>query len=488
LSIQVKRKDIKFYPNSKRIIARYFSPGGDERAEGIITKLLSLSDEDTRVTLNRILTGYSKRHRNITRVFMKHYSNVKHIIARLGIDPETISRDKQLLTGSYFTMEFSIESSAFFNPSIVEDPDQTALGEGERRFIVSFRATGEGHISSIVFRSGVIDKYNNLTFKSPGDLLDIPEAVKMHTYEKSSFSEKLSEMDVHMDLIGLVMDRLGDQFTYEELRDRIAETIEKEDLNPIQKIVIKDFNWLAKSYYEITFSLDTALSERVIFPISEAESNGIEDARFVRFIDDNGAITYYATYTAYNGITILPKLIETRDFYHFKVMPLYGEHAKNKGMALFPKKINNKYAMVSRVDGVNNYIMLSDDVHYWQDAQKIQEPKYSWQFVQIGNCGSPIETEKGWILLTHGVGPMRSYSLGATLLDLNDPSKVLGQTSEPLLKPNDEEREGYVPNVVYTCGAIIHNNELIIPYAMADYASLFATVSLDELFAKLEYY
>jgi predicted GH43/DUF377 family glycosyl hydrolase len=488
LSIQVKRKDIKFYPNSKRIIARYFSPGGDERAEGIITKLLSLSDEDTRVTLNRILTGYSKRHRNITRVFMKHYSNVKHIIARLGIDPETISRDKQLLTGSYFTMEFSIESSAFFNPSIVEDPDQTALGEGERRFIVSFRATGEGHISSIVFRSGVIDKYNNLTFKSPGDLLDIPEAVKMHTYEKSSFIEKLSEMDVHMDLIGLVMDRLGDQFTYEELRDRIAETIEKEDLNPIQKIVIKDFNWLAKSYYEITFSLDTALSERVIFPISEAESNGIEDARFVRFIDDNGAITYYATYTAYNGITILPKLIETRDFYHFKVMPLYGEHAKNKGMALFPKKINNKYAMVSRVDGVNNYIMLSDDVHYWQDAQKIQEPKYSWQFVQIGNCGSPIETEKGWILLTHGVGPMRSYSLGATLLDLNDPSKVLGQTSEPLLKPNDEEREGYVPNVVYTCGAIIHNNELIIPYAMADYASLFATVSLDELFAKLEYY
>jgi beta-1,2-mannobiose phosphorylase / 1,2-beta-oligomannan phosphorylase len=295
-------------------------------------------------------------------------------------------------------------------------------------------------------------------------------------------------MDVHMDLIGLVMDRLGDQFTYEELRDRIAETIEKEDLNPIQKKVIKDFNWLAKSYYEITFSLDTALSERVIFPISEAESNGIEDARFVRFADDNGAITYYATYTAYNGFTILPKLIETRDFYHFKVMPLYGEHAKNKGMALFPKKINNKYAMVSRVDGVNNYIMLSNDIHYWQDAQKIQEPKYSWQFVQIGNCGSPIETEKGWILLTHGVGPMRSYSLGVTLLDLNDPSKVLGQTSEPLLKPNDEEREGYVPNVVYTCGAIIHNNELIIPYAMADYASLFATVSLDELFAKLEYY
>ena len=488
MAIHVNRKDIKFYPNSRRIIARFFFPGGDERGKGIITKLLALSDLDTKLTLNRILTDYSRRHRNITRVFMKHYNNVKYIFAQLDIDPETISRDKKLLTGAYFTMEFSIESSAFFNPSMVEDPDQTSLGGGEKRVIVSFRATGEGHISSIVFRSGIIDKNNNLTFKSPGDLLDIPEAVKMHIYEKSIFVEKLSEMDVQMDLIGMVMDRLGDHFTYAELQGRIAETIEKEDLNAIQKKVVRDFNWLAKSYYEITFSLDTALSERVIFPISEAESNGIEDARFVRFVDDNGAITYYATYTAYNGFSILPKLIETTDFYHFKVMPLYGEYTRNKGMALFPKKINNKYAMVSRVDGVNNYIMLSDDIHCWQEAQKIQEPKYSWQFIQIGNCGSPIETEKGWLLLTHGVGPMRSYSLGVTLLDLNDPSKVLGETSEPLIKPNDEEREGYVPNVVYTCGALIHNNELIIPYAMADYASLFATVSLDELFAKLEYY
>jgi len=285
----------------------------------------------------------------------------------------------------------------------------------------------------------------------------------------------------------MVMNRLDDHFTYGELQASIKESLEKNDLDSTQRKVIKDCNWLANSHYEITFSLDTALSERVIYPISDSEKNGIEDARFVRFIDDDGSVTYYATYTAFSDFTILPKLIETSDFYHFKIMPINGEYAQNKGLALFPKKINGKYAMMSRIDGVNNYIMFSDDIHYWQDAFKIQEPRYPWQFIQIGNCGSPIETEKGWILLTHGVGPMRRYCLGATLLDLKDPTRVLGQTGEPLMRPNDEEREGYVPNVVYSCGAMINNNELIIPYAMADYASTFATVSLDELFEKMVY-
>jgi len=487
LAINVERKDIRFYPDSKRVIARFFLPGGDERAKTIIPKILSLPEEEVRFTLNRVLTNFSQRHRNISRVITKHYENVEHIIRDLGIDPDGLTKEEKLLIGSYFTMEYSIESAAFFNPSIVEDPDQTALGEGEKRVIVSFRATGEGHVSSIVFRSGVIDKDNNLHFNGPGDLVDIPEAVKRHIYDKKSFLEKLQEMNVQEELIGMVMDRLGDQFTYGELQASITESMEKNSLNDLQRKVIKDCNWLANSHYEITFSLDTALSERVIYPISNSESNGIEDARFVRFVDDDGSVTYYATYTAYNGFTILPKLIETRDFYHFKIMPINGEYAQNKGMALFPRKISGKYAMISRVDGVSNYIMFSDDIHYWQDAELIQEPQFPWQYIQIGNCGSPIETEKGWILLTHGVGPMRKYCLGVTLLDLDNPAKVIGQTREPLMRPNDEEREGYVPNVLYSCGAIIHNNELVIPYAMADYSSTFATVSLDELFAKLEY-
>ena len=487
MAINVERKDVRFYPDSKRVIARFFLPGGDERARTIIPKILDLPEEEMRFTLNRVLTNFSQRHRNISRVIMKHYENVEHIVRDLNIEPDNLTREEKLLIGSYFTMEYSIESAAFFNPSIVEDPDQTALGEGEKRVVVSFRATGEGHISSIVFRSGIIDKNNNLQFKAPGDLVDIPEAIKRHIYDKKNFLEKLQEMNVQEELIGMVMDRLGEQFTYGELQASIAESMEKNNLNDLQKKVIKDCNWLANSHYEITFSLDTALSERVIYPISNSESNGIEDARFVRFVDDDGSVTYYATYTAYNGFTILPKLIETRDFYHFRIMPINGEYAQNKGMALFPRKINGRYAMVSRVDGVSNYIMFSDDIHYWQDAELIQEPQFPWQFIQIGNCGSPIETDKGWILLTHGVGPMRRYCLGVTLLDLDNPTKVIGQTREPLMRPNDEEREGYVPNVLYSCGAIIHNNELVIPYAMADYASTFATVSLDELFAKLEY-
>jgi len=488
LSIQVDRKNIKFNPDSRRIIARFFQPGGDEKVKNIITRILALSDQETRIILKQTLTDYAQRHRNISKVFQKHFDNAIAIFTQLDIDPETLPQEKQLLIGSYFTMEYSIESAAFFNPSIFEAPDQAGLDEGEKRVIVSFRATGEGHISSIVFRSGIIGKDSNLRFKPPGDLVDMPETVISHVYNKQDFFNKLSEMDVQKELINMVIDRLNDHFTYEELQDSIKQSMENDDLSPLQKKVVKDCDWLANSHYEITFSLDTAISERVIFPISDIEKNGIEDARFVKFIDEDGLSTYYATYTAYNGYTILPKLIETKDFYHFKVMPLNGEYAQNKGMALFPRKINNMYAMVSRIDGVNNYIMYSNNIHYWYEAQMFQEPQFPWQFIQIGNCGSPVETERGWLLLTHGVGPMRRYSLGVILLDLDDPSQVLGQTKEPLMRPNVQEREGYVPNVVYSCGPMIHNNDLIIPYAMADYASSFASVSLDELFTKIVYY
>lgn len=488
MAIYVDRKDIRFYPDSKRVIARFFMPGGEERAMQIITKVLSLPENEARITLNQVLANFSQRHRNISKVFRKHFNKVKSLIEKLDLEPEKLSKSVKLLIGAYFTMEYSIESAAFFNPSIMEDPDQSALCAGEKRVIVSFRATGEGHISSIVFRSGIIDQHNNLVFKDPGDLVDIPEAVKRHVYDKKTFTDKLAEMSIQENLVSMVMENLGDQFTYGELQASIAAAIEQNNLDSMQRKVVKDVNWLANSHYEISFSLDTALSERVIYPISDTERNGIEDARFVRFVDDDGKVIYYATYTAFSGFTILPKLIETTDFYTFKILPLNGEYAQNKGMALFPRRIYNKYAMLSRIDGVNNYIMFSEDIHFWRDAHKIQEPQFPWQFIQIGNCGSPIETEEGWLVLTHGVGPMRRYCLGVTLLDLNDPTRVIGQTREPLLAPNDEEREGYVPNVVYSCGAIIHNNELIIPYAMADYATSFASVSLKELFRNIEYY
>ena len=485
MAYNIERKDVRFYPDSKRVISRFFMPGDEERAKGIINNILELGEEDARGTLSQVLSNFSQRHRNITRIFENHFEKVESIVKKIGVDPQDLSREMKLLIGAYFTMEYSIESAAFFNPSIIEDPDQSALSAGERRVIVSFRATGEGHISSVVFRSGIIDKDNNLTFKVPGGLVDIPEIVKRYVYHKQTFIEKLTEMNIQKELIGMVMESLNDQFVYGELQAAIKQAIEKNSLDSIQQKVVKDINWLANSHYEISFSLDTALSERVIYPISDTERNGIEDVRFVRFTDDDGKVTYYGTYTAYSGYAILPKMIETTDFYRFQVLPIHGDYVQNKGMALFPRRIYNKYAMIARIDGVSNYIMFSEDIHFWRDAHKLQEPQYPWQFIQIGNCGSPIETDHGWLLLTHGVGPMRRYCLGVTLLDLDDPTRVIGQTSEPLLAPNEEEREGYVPNVVYSCGAIINNGELIIPYAMADYSSTFATVSLEEIFQKI---
>ncbi len=485
MAITVKRKPNRFYPDPKRVIARFFMPGGSDRAQSIIQKVINLSDEDVHLTLNQVLRDFSKRHRNITKIFENNFNNVKNILNELNVDSESLSFKKRLLIGSYFSMEYSIESAAFFNPSIIEDPDQTNLEEGQRRVIVSFRATGEGHISSIVFRSGIVDKNNDLNFKPAGKLVDVPEVVKRHVYDKKTFLKKLKEMNVHKNVVGMVMDKLGDTFIYGELQASINECVKNTKLTYTKKNVIQVINWLASSHYEITFSLDTAISERVIFPISYTESNGIEDARFVRFTDDDGSVTYYATYTAYNGFTILPKLLETKDFYHFKITPINGEHAQHKGMALFPRKINGKYAMISRCDGVNNHIMLSDNINLWQHIKKIQDPLYPWEFIQIGNAGSPIETEKGWLIITHGVGSMRRYCLGAILLDLEDPTRIIAHLEDPLLAPNEEEREGYVPNVVYSCGSIIHNNELIIPYAMSDFASTFASIPMDGLFSKL---
>ncbi|MCP5107316.1 MAG: response regulator [bacterium] len=485
MPITVKRRDVHFLPDAKRVIARFFIPGDHERGRTLLQKVLALSEEDVELNVNRVLRNFSRRHRNITKIFKTHFEKIEHLFEGLEVDPHSLSLKRQLLIGSYFTMEYSIESAAFFNPSIVEDPDQTNLKTGQKRVIISFRATGEGHISSIVFKNGVIDKDNNIDYMPAGRLVDVPEIVKRHVYDKKVFIKKLKEMNIEKDIVGKVMDRLGEKFIYGELQASIHECATSMELSHSKNNVLQAIHWLASSHYEIDFSLDTALSERVIFPISYAESNGIEDARFVRFTDDDGSVTYYATYTAYNGFTILPKLLETKDFCHFKISPINGEYAQNKGMALFPRKIRGKYVMASRYDGVNNYIMCSDDIKLWRQVTKIEEPMYPWEFVQIGNCGSPLETEKGWLLLTHGVGPMRRYCLGAVLLDLENPMRVIAHLKQPLLVPNEEEREGYVPNVVYSCGSIIHNNELVIPYAMSDTSSTYATVPLDELFKEL---
>ena len=487
MQVTVTRKDSKFLPDPSRVIARFFNIS-DERSKYVISNVLAMSESEVDITLSQVLRGFSRRHRNISMIFETHFNKLYNLLGELGIKPGNVNQSYKLLIGSYFTVEYSIESAAFFNPSIVEDPDQSELGPNEKRVILSFRATGEGHISSIVFRSGIINKNNNLIIEPVGKMLAEADRIKRHIYNKESFIKKLDEMRDFDNKISpdFVFEKLGNSFTYGELKKAVEETRKTPHITASKELIVNQIMWLAKSHYELDFSLDSAISERVIFPISETERNGIEDARFVKFTEDNGKVTYYATITAYDGTSILPKLLTTKNFYHFKGLPIHGELAQNKGMALFPRKINGKYAMLCRIDGMNNYLAYSDNINIWREAKLIQKPKYPWDLIQVGNSGSPIETEEGWLIITHGVGPMREYVLGASLYELDNPEKEIGRLKSPLLAPNNEEREGYVPNVVYSCGSIIHNRNLIVPYAMSDYASTYATIDLNELLNELK--
>jgi predicted GH43/DUF377 family glycosyl hydrolase len=484
MRILIERKPVKVYPDPKRVIARFFF-NGEERAVEVVKKVMELSDDEVFGLISPLLQEYSKRHRNITKILTRHCKRVLHSIETAGFEYDDLDKDRKLLLGSYFTHEYSIESAAFFNPSIVEDPDQSDLVEGEKRVIISFRAVGEGHISSVVFRRALIDRNHDITVIPAGNYIDEAEVIKNAVYNKRLFLKKAADSKIDIEVLDEVGNKLQDKFDYATLRKIILDgkALQEDDLH---KLEYDKILWLSDTYHEISFSRDTDISDRVIFPISEFERKGIEDARFVKFIKDDGSVVYYATYTAFDGAMIMPKLLQTTNFYDFKISPLHGVGAQNKNLALFPRKINGKYAMMSRIDGCNNYLMYSDKLTVWDNPVKLQSPKFSWEFIQIGNCGSPIETKDGWLVITHGVGPMRRYCLGASLFDLNDPSIEIGRLKEPLVIPNTDEREGYVPNVLYSCGSIIHNGELIIPYGLSDYCSSFAGVKIDILLEKLK--
>jgi predicted GH43/DUF377 family glycosyl hydrolase len=484
MRLSVERKPVKVTPDSRRVIARFFF-NGEERAVALIKKVLELSKEEVFALISPLLQDFSKRHRNITKKLQRHCERIEPQIRLAGADPDELDEYTRLLIGSYFTHEYSIESAAFFNPSIVEDPDRSNLEEGQQRVIISFRAVGEGHVSSVVFRRALIDKHNNITVIPAGNYIDEADKIRNAVYQKRLFLKKGEDEGINAHFLKMVDSQLGDQFDYDEIKTVIHEArSETTDLRTIRQYNL--ILALSDSYRKISFSKDTDISDRVIFPISDLESRGIEDARFVKFTRENGSIVYYATYTAFDGAYIMPKLLKTTDFYDFKTSPLNGAGAKNKNLALFPRMINGKYAMLSRVDGWNNYIMYSDSINVWEDPIKIQSPEHPWEFVQIGNCGSPIETAEGWLIITHAVGSMRRYSIGASLLDLKNPEIEIGRLKEPLIMPNPDEREGYVPNVVYSCGSIIHNDELIIPYGLSDHSSTFATVNLKLLLDRLK--
>jgi predicted GH43/DUF377 family glycosyl hydrolase len=485
MRVTVTRKNIRFNPDSSRVVARYFM-NGDPRTQRMVSRIMTLNESQVIHALEHTLREFASRHRNISRIFFRHCENIKGIIEGMQINYDGLTDERKMLIGSYCTMEYAIESAAFFNPSIVEDFDQLYLEKGEKRVIISFRATGEGHISSIVFRRAILDKNNDMLIMKIGDHIDKAEIVHKSLYNKERFIMKLAEMHTPDKYSTEIMQGLPEDFEYYALKDAVNKVLAGNKISVERRMALEEMTWLADSFYDVQFKHDSDITERVIFPISDSESRGIEDARFVRFTDDDKTEKILATYTAYNGHTILPKLLSTDNFYTFRVMPLHGNGALNKNLALFPQKIKGKYAMLARVDGVNNYLMYSDRPTVWNNPVIIQEPRYPWEFTQVGNCGSPLWTEEGWLVITHGVGAMRRYCLGASLFDLDDPSKEIGRLDEPLLAPREDEREGYVPNVVYSCGAIIHNNSLILPYAVSDYSSTYGVVDMAELLDALK--
>ena len=484
MAIHVKRTSTILNPDQSRVLLRPFNPGGPERVARIIARIMSLPEDRVGPILDEVSSEFSQRHQNIRGLFLERFEEIR---GQLPTDQE-LCEPRRLLIGSYFLAEYSLESAALFNPSIVPHPDQTGVGPGALRFILSLRATGEGHISSITFRTGIIHPDQRIEVFPPGGFLTEPRQIPNPLYEKALFERKLSELNLAGEFTRRVMNKVGETFALDELRAalqaeqfRLPDGMAQEDQSTSQGIWM-----LARSNYEVQFRPEQELSERILFPGTPSQRNGIEDARFVCFRNEDGTCVYYATFTAYDGRVVVPELVETSDFLLFRFRTLNGPAAENKGMALFPRKIGGHYAMLSRQDNENIDLMFSDNIHFWNEHRVLLKPAFSWELVQLGNCGSPIETDAGWLVLSHGVGPMRKYCIGAFLLDHDDPSKVLGRLREPLLKPNQNEREGYVPNVVYTCGALVHNGELIIPYGLADHATGFATVPLAEVLAAME--
>jgi predicted GH43/DUF377 family glycosyl hydrolase len=476
--MDVNRTGVILKPNNSRVVIRPFEPTSEHRHEKIIARVASLSDKEVDCLLDKVMREFRERHQRIREFFLHRFEQVRGYL----LTDQPVSESRRMLIGSFFTQEYALESAALFNPSMVWHPDQSGLPEGSRRFILSLRATGEGHISSITFRSGVVDAENRIRMDDPTRFVTAPELVPNALYDKNLFYRKLTELGTNGPLTEQVMAALGEQFTLDDLSKATNNVLRhnrhrQREFEPIAHTMTT----LARANYEISFGPELDVSERLIFPSSPTETNGIEDARFVRFTHDDGRVCYYATYTAFDGRVIFPQVLETDDFHRFKLNTLNGPEVRNKGFALFPRMINGQYAMLSRQDNENIYLMYSDMLHFWYVKEPIAKPTYSWEFVQLGNCGSPIETEAGWLVLTHGVGPMRKYALGAFLLDLDDPRRVIGRLPAPLLEPNANEREGYVPNVVYSCGGLLHGRELIIPYAMSDYASTFATVAVDDV-------
>ena len=428
-----KKSPVKLMASVNAVIAQFHQLPNKGRVENIVKRVEVMNENEVDVSFKNIVREFGQRHKNFEELLMDNFYRTQQIHGDLSY----FSQNKKLVLGAFLTKEYSIQAAALFNPSIVPHLDQTGLQKGEQRFIMSLRATGEGHISSIIFKTGVVDEKGSVTL-----------------------DESLGHFSV--------------------LKKNSDHTIQN-----IEYTSAGEFDDFADNNYDLVSPPNISLLEKVIFPSAKFERMGMEDLRLVKF-DGGENAGYYGTYTAYDGRNIRPMLLETNDFNSFRVRSLYGNAVNDKGMALFPEKVNGKFVMCSRQGSELLSIMFSGDLYKWENYQLLREPEFEWEFVQIGNCGSPIKTDKGWLLLTHGVGAMRKYVISAILLDLKDPSQIIGRLTKPMIVANEEEREGYVPNVVYTCGMLQHGKLLIIPYAVSDFATVFASVEIDEILNEMK--
>lgn len=481
-TIDITRLDIYLNRDPSRVITKPFLPGeevfpdGRSRVGAVFSRILALADDEAAAAMDSVRQRFGNRHRNFPAILLRNF----RLAADRVRDLPELSDDRRLLVGAYFTHEYAIEAAALFNPSMVPAPDQDGVGPGEARFIMSLRSVGEGHISSIEFRSGTINGCGELTL-DPTTGFAVTGQRHPPAFDRDLIRQKLGELGVLNVVSERLFGRLPRSFTMAELESAI-EALDADGFDHAMRAeTVRVLHLLASSNYIVAFGDEVPLSERVLFPSGPCESHGMEDARFVMFTDDDQSAVYYATYTAWNGSTIIPQLIETRDFRAFRVATLNGRAILNKGMALFPRKIAGRYAMLSRADGESIGVMFSHTVREWQTSQELCAPEQAWELIQIGNCGSPIETDAGWLVLTHGVGPMRTYGIGAVLLDLDDPTRVIGRLRDPLLLPGLDERDGYVPNVVYSCGGMVHGRWLFLPYGVSDMGAQIARIELGQL-------
>jgi predicted GH43/DUF377 family glycosyl hydrolase len=479
------RLDVKLRPDPRRVIARLFVPGeelpeGASRGRSVIDRIQELDDATVSACMAGILAGFAGRHRDLEAILHKHFQVAAHGRPEIARLPEA----HQLLVGAYFTMEYAVESAALFNPSMVAHPDQTGLAPGQLRFVMSVRAVGEGHLSSVEFRTGILGPGSGLVIDEPDRTL----VTGVHTpgvYHRELFQARLADLGADRATVELVLGSLPDRFDLARLRGALS--AQRAYLRDRQSALraIEQINQVADANYTVTFPPDSPIGQRVLWPGSSVESHGMEDVRLVRFVGDDGESSYYGTYTAYDGDRIAPQLFTTTDFAAFEVGQLAGPAARNKGMAMFPRRLAGRYLALSRWDRENVSLCMSDDAQVWHHAETLQTPREPWQLVQLGNCGSPIDTGDGWLVLTHGVGPMRTYSIGVMLLDHDNPAQVRAALRAPLLAADNEERDGYVPNVVYSCGALLHGDTLTVPYGISDAAIGFAQVDLPTLLHRM---